>query len=253
MTGLLEVSGLRAGYGAGEVLHGVTLAVPAGGVATVVGPNGAGKTTLLQAIMGFLPCTGGLLLDGQDLHAIPAEERVASGLSLVPEKRELFTTMTVEENLLLGGASRYRLGRGRALRAGLEAIYADFPRLRERRRQAAGTLSGGERQMLALGRALMAQPRLLLLDEPSLGLAPRIVGEIFRLIGRLRSTGVAVLLVEQNARAAMRTADYAYVLEGGTIALEGPSAELAAEERVIDAYLGLSAGETAPAPTKAMR
>ena len=253
MTGLLEVSGLHAGYGAGEVLHGVSLSVPPGGVATVVGPNGAGKTTLLQAIAGFLPCTGGLRFDGRDLHEVPAEDRVASGLCLVPEKRELFTTMTVEENLLLGGACRYRPGRGRALRAGLDAIYADFPRLRERRRQEAGTLSGGERQMLALGRALMAQPRLLLLDEPSLGLAPRVVGEIFQLIARLRSTGVAVLMVEQNARAAMRTADYAYVLEGGTIVLEGPSARLAAEERVIDAYLGLSAGEAGPAPAKAVR
>jgi branched-chain amino acid transport system ATP-binding protein len=251
--GLLEVGAVQAGYGAVEVLHGVTLAVPPGGVATVVGPNGAGKSTLLRAIMGFLPCTGTIRLDGRDLRGITPEARVALGISLVPEQRELFTTMTVEENLLLGGASRYRWGRGRALAAELERIFADFPRLLERRRQLAGTLSGGERQMLALGRALMARPRLLLLDEPSLGLAPRVVGEIFRLIARLRATGVAVLLVEQNARAALRTADYAYVLEGGSIVLEGPSAALAAEERVIDAYLGLSKAEMAAPQAEASR
>lgn len=245
MTSLLEVQGVHAGYGAGEVLHGISLRVEHGGIATVVGPNGAGKSTLLKAVAGFLPCTGGIRLDGRDLRGTSPESRVGLGLSLVPEQRELFTTMTVEDNLLLGGANRYRLGRKRALVAQLDGIYADFPRLLERRRQLAGTLSGGERQMLALGRALMARPRLLLLDEPSLGLAPRIVGEIFRIIARLRTTGVAVLLVEQNARAALRSADQGYVLESGSVVLEGPSAELAAEERVIDAYLGLSAGEAA--------
>ncbi|VFR95404.1 Branched-chain amino acid transport ATP-binding protein LivF (TC 3.A.1.4.1) [plant metagenome] len=248
---LLEVSNLSVRYGKVHALMGASLAVPAGAIVTVIGANGAGKSTLLNAIMGALPASGtasgDVRYDAQALGGWPVERRVATGMSLVPEKRELFSSMSVEDNLLLGGFRRYRAGE-RGWRGTLDEVYALFPRLRERASQAAGTLSGGERQMLAVGRALMAKPSLLMLDEPSLGLAPRIVREIFHIIARLRDTGVSILLVEQNARAALQVADYGYVLETGEVVLEGPAASLATNPRVIESYLGLGkagAGEGA--------
>jgi branched-chain amino acid transport system ATP-binding protein len=239
VSALLEVSDLRVAYGKVEALHGVTLAVPPGQIVTVIGPNGAGKSTTLNALIRLLPYRGSISLEGQCIDAVDPEARVELGICLVPEKRELFATMTVEDNLMLGAFLRYRR-RDRGIRGSLDEVYGRFPRLKERRMQLAGTLSGGERQMLALGRALMARPKLLMLDEPSLGLAPLIVREIFRIIGDLRAAGVSILLVEQNARAALQIADYAYVLETGELVLEGPSAELAANPRVLETYLGLS-------------
>ncbi|HJW12667.1 MAG TPA: ABC transporter ATP-binding protein [Albitalea sp.] len=234
---LLEVSDLHAGYGKAEVLRGLSLAAPAGSVVTVIGPNGAGKSTLLNALMGLLPARGVLRLAGEDISRLTLEERVMHGLALVPERRELFGTMSVEDNLVLGGWRPRRL-KTPNWRDGLERVYTLFPRLKERRVQAAGTLSGGERQMLAVGRALMGQPRLLMLDEPSLGLAPLIVRNIFSIIDRLRSDGVTILLVEQNARAALNVADHGYVLETGDLVLEGPAAQLAGDARVVETYLG---------------
>ena len=234
---LLQVRGLRAGYGKAEVLSGLDLKLPQGSVVTVIGPNGAGKSTTLNALMGVLPARGAITFDGRDIIDMPLEERVMAGLALVPEKRELFSTMTVEDNLVLGGWRQKRRGNGQWLEQ-LERVYTLFPRLKERRDQQAGTMSGGERQMLAVGRALMSQPKVLMLDEPSLGLAPLIVREIFRIIGELRRRGVSILLVEQNARAALQVADYAYVLETGQIAMEGPAHALADDPRVIEAYLG---------------
>jgi branched-chain amino acid transport system ATP-binding protein len=239
---ILEVRDLCAAYGKVEALHHVDLVVPTGQIVTVIGANGAGKTTLLGAIMGLLPRTRGELhFLGVDHGASELEALVALGMVLVPERRELFATMSVADNLWLGAYTRRRLGR-EDVEASMAEVYRIFPRLRERREQAAGTLSGGERQMLALGRALMAKPKLLLLDEPSLGLAPLIVRDSFRVIGELRRTGVSILLVEQNARAALQLADYAYVLETGEVALAGPSAELAADSRVMESYLGLGRG-----------
>ena len=234
---LLQVSGLHAGYGRAEVLSGLNLQLAKGQVITVIGPNGAGKSTLLNALMGVLPSTGGVQFDGQDLAGATLEDRVMMGLALVPEKRELFTTMPVEDNLVLGGYRAMRL-RVPNWRNELERVYGLFPRLKERRTQLAGTLSGGERQMLAVGRALMSGPKLLMLDEPSLGLAPLVVRDIFSIISRLRQEGVSILLVEQNARAALQVADHGYVLETGEIALEGPAADLADDPRVIETYLG---------------
>ncbi|AOS81000.1 MULTISPECIES: ABC transporter ATP-binding protein [Hydrogenophaga] len=234
---LLEVKDLHAGYGKAEVLHGITLPVHAGQVVTVIGPNGAGKSTLLGALMGLLPLRGSVRFAGQDIARLTLEERVMTGLALVPERRELFGTMSVEDNLVLGGwrPMKQRLPRWRD---GLEQVYELFPRMKERRAQAAGTLSGGERQMLAIGRALMGQPKLLMLDEPSLGLAPLIVRDIFRIIETLRERGVSILLVEQNARAALNVADEGHVLETGDVVLSGPAAQLAGDSRVIDTYLG---------------
>jgi branched-chain amino acid transport system ATP-binding protein len=234
---LLVVKGLRAGYGRAEVLHGIDLQAPQGSVITVIGPNGAGKSTLLNALMGVLPSQGSIEFNGQSISALSLEERVMLGIALVPEKRELFGTMPVEDNLVLGAFRQVRLG-NKAWREQMDVVYQLFPRLKERRTQAAGTLSGGERQMLAVGRALMSRPALLMLDEPSLGLAPLVVKEIFRTIDALRQTGVTTLLVEQNARAALETADYGYVLEMGDMALHGPAKELATDPRVIDTYLG---------------
>ena len=234
---LLNVKDLHAGYGRAEVLTGLNLRLPQGSVVTVIGPNGAGKSTTLNALMGVLASKGQVLLGGEDVSQLSLEERVMKGMALVPEKRELFTTMSVQDNLVLGGFRPMKLGQ-RDWREGLEKVYALFPRLKERREQLSGTLSGGERQMLAVGRALMAQPKLLMLDEPSLGLAPLIVKEIFRIVSALRDRGVSILLIEQNARAALEVADYGYVLETGEIALEGPAAELARDPRVIETYLG---------------
>jgi branched-chain amino acid transport system ATP-binding protein len=192
--------------------------------------------------MGALPASGGargeIRFDGADCQGAPIERLVARGMTLVPEKRELFGEMSVEDNLVLGAFQRYRHGQRDHAKT-MEEVYTLFPRLRERRKQLAGTLSGGERQMLAIGRALMARPKLLMLDEPSLGLAPRIVREIFHIIDELKRRGASILLVEQNARAALQVADFAYVLETGEIALEGPARELASDKRVIESYLGL--------------
>ncbi|PPC76673.1 metal-dependent hydrolase [Pokkaliibacter plantistimulans] len=236
---LLDVRQLRVAYGKVEALTGIDLRVPKGQIVTVIGPNGAGKTTLLSAIMGILPSKGEVHFDGR-LQPVPEVEKlVGQGLGLVPEKRELFATMSVQDNLELGAFLRYRRG-DRHLATTLAEVYSLFPRLFERRHQQAGTLSGGERQMLAIGRALMGKPQLLMLDEPSLGLAPLITREIFRIITDLRRQGVSILLVEQNARAALKVADYAYVLEGGAVAMEGPAAQLADDQRVIEAYLGLA-------------
>lgn len=236
-TPLLSIKNLRAGYGRAEVLHGIDLQAGAGSVITVIGPNGAGKSTLLNALMGVLPARGSIAYKGQPIGTLSLEERVMLGISLVPEKRELFGTMPVEDNLVLGAFRRVRL-RNRQWRDQIEQVYALFPRLKERRTQLAGTLSGGERQMLAVGRALMSQPTLLMLDEPSLGLAPLVVQEIFRTVSALRATGVTILLVEQNARAALEVADHGYVLEMGSVSLQGPARELAGDSRVIDTYLG---------------
>jgi branched-chain amino acid transport system ATP-binding protein len=235
----LDVQGLSVAYGKVDALRHASLRVAEGSIVTVIGPNGAGKTTLLNAIMGLLPARGTLRYAGAVLDDTPTEDRVALGMCLVPERRELFAGLSVEDNLRLGAFHRRREGQ-RAISADMEQVYARFPRLQERARQVAGTLSGGERQMLALGRALMAKPRLLLLDEPSLGLAPRIVREIFHVIADLKRTGVSMLLVEQNARAALQVADYGYVLETGEIALEGAAADLAGNPRVVETYLGLS-------------
>ena len=236
MTGkLLDVENLSAGYGGVPVLHDVGLSVDAGRIAALVGPNGAGKTTLMAAIMGLLPRQGFVRFAGGT--AGPTEAMVAAGAVLVPETRALFADMSVADNLLLGAYPRRGAGRGPRAQW-LADVFDLFPRLGERRRQLAATLSGGERQMLALGRALMSRPRLLLLDEPSLGLAPRIVRDIFRVLASLRDDGLAILLVEQNARAALDIADDGYVLEMGEVVLRGPSAALAGDARVIASYLG---------------
>jgi branched-chain amino acid transport system ATP-binding protein len=236
-TPLLEVNDLHAGYGRAEVLTGLNLKLDKGQVVTVIGPNGAGKSTTLNALMGVLPSRGRVRFDGVDLAEATLEDRVMLGLALVPEKRELFTTMPVEDNLVLGGYRAMRL-RVPNWRGALERVYGLFPRLKERRAQLAGTLSGGERQMLAVGRALMSGPKLLMLDEPSLGLAPLVVRDIFNTIHRLRTEGVSILLVEQNARAALQVADHGYVLETGEIVLDGPAEALAQDPRVIETYLG---------------
>ena len=243
---MLRVRNLHAGYGRAEVLHGLDITATAGQVITVIGPNGAGKSTLLNALMGVLPARGTLHYDGRPIGLRSLEERVMLGMALVPERRALFATMSVEDNLLLGGYRQVRLGHGDATKA-LNESYTLFPRLRERRTQLAGTLSGGERQMLAVGRALMSRPQLLMLDEPSLGLAPLVVRDIFATIAALRSTGVTILLVEQNARAALEVADYGYVLEMGEIALEGPAEQLARDPRVIETYLGAARKKKDPA------
>ncbi|MGX1098758.1 ABC transporter ATP-binding protein [Amorphus sp. MBR-141] len=234
MSALLDVTDLRVAYGQVEAVQGVSLSLEPGTIATVIGANGAGKTTLLAAIMGLLPSSGRVAFDGADLAYVPAEDRVGLGITLVPEQRDLFSTMTVGENLELGA---FRRGRAE-IPTRLEEVFTLFPRLKERRRQEAGTLSGGERQMLAMGRALMAHPRLLMLDEPSLGLAPLIVRDILQTVSRLRDTGVSILLVEQNARAALAVADTAYVMELGTITLSGPAREIAANPKVSEIYLG---------------
>lgn len=246
---VLAARALQVFYGPVSAAGPLDLSLQRGQIVTVIGPNGAGKSSTLNAIAGALPANarseGGVLFNGEAMTDYAIEQRVAQGLSLVPEKRELFSTMSVEDNLLLGSYSRYQR-RDPAYADQLTVVYGLFPRLQERRRQLAGTLSGGERQMLALGRALMAKPQVLLLDEPSLGLAPRIVKDIFQIIRQLRETGVSILLVEQNARAALQVADYAYVLEMGNIALQGAAADLLHDPRVIATYLGLSGTHAIP-------
>ncbi|MFY2594841.1 ABC transporter ATP-binding protein [Achromobacter xylosoxidans] len=243
---LLEVRDLRVAYDKVEAVSGVSLSVDEGKIVTVIGPNGAGKTTLLSAIMGVLPSRGEIVFGGKHQEHAEIEEMVAAGMNLVPEKRELFAEMSVEDNLMLGAFDRFRRGL-RDQDQTLAEVYDLFPRLRERRAQLSGTLSGGERQMLAVGRALMAKPRLLMLDEPSLGLAPRIVREVFRIVEQLRGMGVSILLIEQNARAALQVADYAYVLETGAVTLEGPAAQVAEDPRVVEVYLGLGHATAASA------
>jgi branched-chain amino acid transport system ATP-binding protein len=237
---LLVVRRVTVAYGKVEAVHDVSLSVAPGTIVSVIGPNGAGKTTLLGAIMGLLPSRGEIDCLGTSAATLSVEERVARGLILVPERRELFAEMSVADNLELGAFQRVRRG-DRDVKSTLGDVYHRFPRLSERRDQLAGTLSGGERQMLAMGRALMGKPKLLMLDEPSLGLAPLIVREIFSIIAALRSTGVSILLVEQNARAALQVSDYGYVLESGELAMEGASAMLAANPRVAATYLGRGA------------
>lgn len=235
MTAFLDVSGLNVRYGKVTAIPDLSVSVARGEIATIIGPNGAGKTTLLAALMGVLPSQGRVIFDGADLTRLDVEDRLALGLALVPETRELFGDMSVADNLLLGGY--LERGNRTAQRARFEEVYGLFPRLAERRLQRADTLSGGERQMLALGRALMGEPRLLMLDEPSLGLAPLIVREIFHIIAQLRARGVSVLLVEQNARAALDAADVGFVLEQGEIVLKGAASDLRGDPRMTRVYL----------------
>lgn len=236
---LLDVRDLCVAYGRAEVVHNVSIKVTKGALVTVIGANGAGKTTLLNALMGLLNARGAIAFRDRPITTVALEARVQQGLCLVPERRELFADMPVEDNLLLGGIRRSRAERNQTL----EQVFAQFPRLKERRQQLAGTLSGGERQMLAMGRALMARPTLLMLDEPSLGLAPRIVRDIFQILTELRASGVSILLVEQNARAALQVADYAYVMELGAITTQGSPAEIAQDARLVESYLGLGGND----------
>ena len=239
MSDLLKVAGLKVSYGKIDAVLGVDLTVQEGSVVSIVGPNGAGKSSLMNAVIGSIPSAGQVLLDGQPIQDWPIEDRVEQGLCLVPERRELFSNLSVADNLDLG-AFRYRSAKDPETARTRDWLLTVFPRLQERLEQKAGTLSGGEQQMLALGRALMARPRILLLDEPSLGLAPLIVREIFKVIVSLRERGLSVLVVEQNARLALQSSDYCYVMEGGQFALQGPARELAEDPRVVATYLGAS-------------
>lgn len=235
---LLAVRNAHVAYGKAEAVFGVTIAAKSGCITTIIGPNGAGKTTLLASIAGLLPISAGsVTFDGHDMSDLSVEARLERGLVLVPEKRELFPEMSVEDNLVLGAYHRRSSG-ARILRKDIDWIFQLFPRLKERVKQSADTLSGGERQMLALGRALMSKPRLLMLDEPSLGLAPLITSQIFKIIAELRDGGVSVILVEQNARAALAVADYGYVIEQGRVAVEGNTDSLASDPKVAGIYLG---------------
>src|ERR1700694_4278680 len=236
MSALLEIRDLHVAYGKVEAVHGVSLVVHAVRIVTVIGPNGAGKTTLLAAIMGLLPSRGEICYDGAPLAAGDVEQRVARGVALVPEKRELFASMSVADNLELGGVPRYRAG-DTTRAASLADIYDRFPRLAERRKQLAGTLSGGERQMLALGRALMSEPALLMLDEPSLGLAPAVVDQLYDALYKLHEEGLTLLLAEQSIPLALAIADYAYVLQTGRTVLEGSAESLENNAQVQELYL----------------
>ena len=235
MNALLDIKGLQVRMGEQTILDGVSLHVPAGGIVTVLGSNGVGKTTLMRAVSGVYRSTAGTIdFDGNEISRWPSHRIVAAGLAQAPEGRQIFSSMTVAENLRIGAVGLSPDEQAEEQ----EKQLARFPRLRERYRQQAGTLSGGEQQMLCIARALMCRPKLLLMDEPSLGLAPKVVRAIFDLISLIRTEGHSVLLVEQNARAALRVADYAYVMDGGRIAIEGSSAELANDARVRAAYLG---------------
>ena len=232
---MLEVSTLSSHYGRIQALAGIDLAVQDGELVALVGANGAGKSTLLRAISGVQPYRGNIIYNGKDIGAISPERRVRSGIVQVPEGRQVFGPLSVEDNLRLGAYTRTRAESDTEL----ERVYAMFPALKERRRQAAGLLSGGQQQMLAMGRGLMAKPRLLLLDEPSMGLAPRLVEDIFAKVRELKQAGTTIFLVDQNARAALSVADRGYVLEAGRVVLAGSGAELLADEKVRQAYLGL--------------
>jgi len=232
----LEIEGLEAGYGEVRVLHGLTLSAEAGQITAVIGSNGAGKTTLLRVLSGLLaPSAGRIRLDGQDITGQPSHRLVEEGVVMVPEGRMVFPEMSVRENLVLGAVARHARG---ARDETMAQVYALFPRLKERETQLAGTLSGGEQQMLALGRGLMARPRLLLLDEPTLGLAPAIAKQIFRIVPQLRDLGLSVLLAEQDVRRTLRIAAHGYVLENGQVAAEGEGRALASDPAVRRAYLG---------------
>ncbi|HXF88235.1 MAG TPA: ABC transporter ATP-binding protein [Xanthobacteraceae bacterium] len=233
---MLSAENLTSGYGRIEVLHGISVEVRAGEIVSLIGANGAGKSTLLRAISGVQPINAGAITyEGRRIDRMPAHERVSLGIAQVPEGRQLFAPLSVEDNLRLGAWPR----RKHNIESDLDRIYAQFPVLAERRRELAGTLSGGQQQMLAIGRALMAKPRLLLLDEPSLGLAPMLVRQIFDIICGLRSQGITMLLIEQNARVALTVADRAYVLETGRITVSGSAAQVQADRRVAEAYLGV--------------
>lgn len=232
----LSLQQLSSGYGRLQVLFGISLEVPAKSIASLLGPNGAGKSTTLWTVMGVVrPWEGRILLEGADLTRLPPHRKVELGLALVPEGRRLFPEMTVEENLLMGAFTKRARER---VHDTLEFVYALFPRLKERRRQKAGTMSGGEQQMLAIARALMSRPRALLIDEPSAGLAPKVVSDLFQTVKRLKEE-MSVLLVEQNVAAALEISDYAYVIENGRIVLQGKPEELVANEHVKKAYLGV--------------
>lgn len=236
---MLKIRNLESGYGNLKVLRRLSMHVNPGEIVTIIGANGAGKTTLLNTISGLLkPRSGEMLFSDTELLRVPAEKRVFMGCSLVPEGRQVFSTMTVAENLALGAYVRYKRKQRKEIGQSLEHVYSLFPRLRERVGQFAGTLSGGEQQMLAMGRALMAGPKLIMMDEPSMGLAPLIVKEIFNIIVKLRDEGNTVLLVEQNAKASLKIADRGYVLETGRIILQGPAGELLENREVQRAYLG---------------
>ncbi len=232
----LEVRDAKVRYGHVEAVRGVSMTVRGGQIVSIIGANGAGKSTLLNAMMGVLPLEGHVGFRGKDCGPMTIEDRVRAGLVLISERRELFGSLSVEENLVLGGFTRPA-----DLATSIETTFSMFPRLRERRRQRADTLSGGERQMLAMGRALMAHPQVLMLDEPSLGLAPRIVKDILDIVVGLRDRGIAIVLVEQNARAALRVSDYAYVMEHGRFTLSGTGTEVARDPRVEEVYMGNSA------------
>ncbi len=235
MSEMLKVTDLNVFYGSIHAVKGVSFHVDAGEVVTLIGANGAGKSTVLNTVSGLLhPRSGSVSFEGQDLHAVPPDKIVARGLAQVPEGRHVFLQMTVEENLELGAYTQP----GSTVGPGIADVYARFPRLKERRRQIAGTLSGGEQQMLAMGRALMSRPKLLMLDEPSMGLAPILVEQIFDIIRELHAAGTTILLVEQNAQAALSVADRAYVLETGRITISGTGKELMASDAVRKAYLG---------------
>jgi branched-chain amino acid transport system ATP-binding protein len=233
---MLEVLDLKVSYGAIRALDGVSFSVPAGAVVALLGANGAGKSTALRAITGLATPQGGrIVFAGREIQGLKPHEIIRAGLGVVPEGRRIFANLTVYDNLMLGAYFRRDQ---ESLARDLENLFETFPRLAERRHQAAGTLSGGEQQMLALGRALMSRPKLLLLDEPSLGLAPLLVKEVFNIIARLNQQGVTILLVEQNAAQALKLAHYAYILETGRVALAGPGPELLAHPRLKEAYLG---------------
>jgi branched-chain amino acid transport system ATP-binding protein len=236
MSALLETTALSAGYGPLEIIRDINIRVPAGKLTVVVGPNGAGKTTLMRGLSGILPLSGGsVALGSMPVNSFSVSRRVANGLVLVPEGRHLFPQMTVEENLELGG---YLLDSSER-RVLMKKVFELFPRLAERRRQLAGTMSGGEQQMVAVGRALVGRPTCMLLDEPSLGLAPKLVTELFRILKEICQTGTGVLLVEQNVRQALGVCDHAYILEQGHIVAEGAGKELLQGERIRKSYLGL--------------
>ena len=232
---MLQIDGLHSGYGRIEVLHGVTLNVARGEIVTLIGANGAGKTTLMQAVAGVQPSAGTIRFEGKDIARVPAHLRVGRGISLVPEGRQLFAPLSARDNLRLGTWSRS----GAEIGKGFERVCALFPMLAEMMDISAGALSGGQQQMLAIGRALMAEPRLLLLDEPSMGLAPKVVDQVLDAIRALKASGLTILLVEQNARAALAIADRAYVLETGRIALSGSASDIRNDPRVREAYLGV--------------
>lgn len=225
---MLEIANVRAGYGAINVLWDVSLSVPAGQLTTIIGPNGAGKTTLLRAIMGLVPLgQGSIRLDGRPLDGTSTWNLLEQGIAMIPEGRMIFKDMTIEENLMLGAFPKQRRV---AARANCDKVYAMFPRLHERRGQLAGTLSGGEAQMLAMGRGLMSDPKLLIIDEPSLGLAPVVVNELFEILARLKGEGRTIVLVEQNTHKAVGVADHVHLMQGGKVVLSQPAAQVSLEE-----------------------